>query len=326
MNSGVDAEVKWAREDFLDAYKYMVLSRAFDERGNELTAEGTPVPHFHSGIGQEALSIVPVRQLRTTDTVIYTHRGYGQMFAKGVPVNEVVLDAYFKAGGTNNGLGGILHVSRPDLGLPGREGIFGTRFGIALGFAMAAMLEDRDDVVICYYGEAAGARGPLYEALNMAVLWKAPLILVAENNGWSVASRTEWLYPQGRMSNVWRGFDIPVEVIDGNDPETVYDASARAIARARRGDGPTVLEGLTYRVDPHSYKDKAVYQPKEEIERWRKKDPVARARDRLVALGIPGSRLAEMEEAARDEVHRALLNAHQARPATWKDGIGGAAR
>lgn len=326
MNRGGDAETKWPLEDFLDAYKYMVLSRAFDERCNDLTAEGAHVPHFHSGIGQEALSIVPVRQLRTTDTVIYTHRGYGQIFAKGVPLNDVVLDAYFKAGGTNNGFGGILHVSRPDLGLPGREGVFGARFGIALGFAMAAMLEERDDVVICYYGEAAGSRGPLYEALNMAVLWKAPLILIAENNGWSVASRTEWLYPQGRMSNVWRGFDIPVEVIDGNDPETVYDASARAIERARRGDGPTVLEGLTYRIDPHSYKDKAAYQPKEEIELWRKKDPIARARDRLVALGISSPRLAEIEEAARDQVDGALLTAHQAPPATWQDSPGVAAQ
>jgi TPP-dependent pyruvate/acetoin dehydrogenase alpha subunit len=246
---------------YLDAYRLMLLSRGFDEHCTRLLGAGEAVPHFHSGSGQEALMVASVLPLRTTDQMIYTHRGYGHLLAKGVTLREIALDTFMKLGGTNHGLGGNMHVARPDLGIPGREGAFGTRFGIATGTALAAQLRGDDGVTLCFYGEAAGARGPLYESLNMAVLWRLPIVYIAENNGWSFSSRTEWLFPQGRMSRVWRGFDIPVHEFDGNDPEVVYETVSRAIVRARDGDGPSVLEGLTYRLDPHIWYDKAGYQP-----------------------------------------------------------------
>ena len=116
----------------------------------------------------------------------------------------------------------------------------------------------------------------------MAVLSKLPVIYIAEHNGWSVSSRTEWLYPEGRMSRVWRGFDIPVDVIDGNDPEAIFATVSRAVAHARAGAGPTVIEGLTYRIEPHIWTDKAAYQPDAEIAEWRRRDP-SRARQDPVA-------------------------------------------
>jgi len=308
-------------EAYLRAYHFMALSRAFDERGNALARAGTPVPHFHSGIGQEALAVGPVLGLRQSDQLVYTHRGCAQLLAKGVPLREILLDAYVKRGGTNNGLGGILHVSRPDLGVPGREGIFGTRFGISAGLALASQLDGRNDVTHCFYGEAAGARGPLYEALNMAVLWKLPLVLIAENNGWSVSSRTEWLFPDGRLSRVWRGFDIPVEEVDGNDIEAVYAAARRAVTRARSGAGPSVIEGITYRLDPHVYKDEAAYQPKEEIARWREKDPLRRARTRLRERDVPETEIERIERAAEQEVDTAFHAAEQAPDARWADNL-----
>jgi pyruvate dehydrogenase E1 component alpha subunit len=307
-------------EDLASAYRLMMLSRSFDEHMGDLNRRGIPVPHYHSGVGQEALMVAAVTPLRKTDQMIYTHRGYGHLLAKGISLREIALDLFMKAGGTNHGLGGVMHVNRPDLGVPGREGAFGVRFAIAAGLALAAKLDGRDDVSVCFYGEAAGSRGVLYEALNMAVLWKLPVIYVAENNGWSVSSRTEWLYPEGRMSRVWRGFEIPVEVIDGNDVEAVYTSVSRAVARARTGDGPSVIEALTYRMEPHIWKDKAAYQPPEEIAEWRKRDPLPRAAKRLLELGMARAELDSVAGWAREEVEAAFAAVETAPAATWEDG------
>jgi TPP-dependent pyruvate/acetoin dehydrogenase alpha subunit len=307
-------------EELARAYRLMVLSRSFDERMGELNRRGVPVPHYHSGIGQEALMVAAVTPLRKTDQMIYTHRGYGHLLAKGISLREIALDLFMKAGGTNHGLGGVMHVNRPDLGVPGREGAFGVRFAISAGLALAAKLDGRDDVSVCFYGEAAGSRGILYEALNMAVLWRLPVLYIAENNGWSVSSRTEWLYPQGRMSRVWRGFDIPVDVIDGNDAEAVFASVSRALARARAGEGPSVIEALTYRMEPHIWKDTAAYQPAEEIAQWSKRDPLVRAARRLGELGMTQTEFDAIANWARDEIEATFAAVDAAPIATWEDG------
>lgn len=306
-------------DKYLEAYRLMLLSRGFDERCTKMLAAGEAVPHFHSGAGQEALMVASVLPLRPTDQMIYTHRGYGHLLAKGVSLKEIALDTFMKAGGTNYGLGGNMHVARPDLGIPGREGVFGTRFGLAIGFALAASLRGDDAVTVCFYGEAAGARGPLYESLNMAVLWRLPIIYIAENNGWSFSSRTEWLFPHGRMSRVWRGFDIPVEEFDGNDPEVVYETVSRAVERARGGAGPSVLEGLTYRLDPHIWYDKATYQPAHEIAEWRRRDPMNIASQQLLSRGVAQSKLSEIAEMAKQDVTDTFEAVAAAPDATWTD-------
>jgi TPP-dependent pyruvate/acetoin dehydrogenase alpha subunit len=306
------------RDTLLGAYRTMVVSRRFDERCGALVQAGDFVPHYHSGIGQEALMVASVTPLRAGDQIIYTHRGYGHLLAKGVSLREVALDTFMKLGGTNHGFGGNMHVARPDLGVPGREGVFGTRFGIAAGLGLAAVRRGAGDVVVCYYGEAAGARGILYESLNMAVLWRLPIVYIAENNGWSVQSRTEWLYPGGRMTRAWRGFDIPVEEFDGNDAVTVHDTVAAAVARARAGDGPSVLEGITFRMAPHIWWDDASYVPEEELERWRERDPLRLAAERLRALGVGSDELAAAEGAAREEVEAAFAAVDAAPDATWQ--------
>jgi TPP-dependent pyruvate/acetoin dehydrogenase alpha subunit len=306
--------------EYLGLYRTMLLSRRFDELCGELNRTGKADPHhFHSGIGQEALMVASVAPLRPSDQMIYTHRGYGHLLAKGVPLQQIALDMFMKRGGTNNGLGGVMHVSRPDLGVPGREGAFGTRFGLAVGLALAAQLDARDDVTICFYGEAAGARGILYEAMNMAVLWKLPVVFVAENNGWSFSSRTEWLYPNGRMSPVWRGYGIPVEEVDGNDPAEVYASVSRAVAHARSGGGPSVIEGLTYRIDPHHWQDTADYHPAAEIAQWRAKDPLNVARDQIAALGGSETSLAAIAEDVDEELKAVFAVVEITPEAQWED-------
>jgi TPP-dependent pyruvate/acetoin dehydrogenase alpha subunit len=305
--------------EYLAIYRNMLLSRGFDTECTRLLQAGEIVPHFHSGVGQEALMVASVAPLRPADQMIYTHRGYGHLLAKGVSLKEIALDTFMKAGGTNHGLGGNMHVARPDLGIPGREGVFGSRFGIAAGLGLAAKLDKSDRVVVCFYGEAAGARGILYESLNMAVLWQLPIVYVAENNGWSFASRTEWLFPDGRMTKVWRGYDIPVREFDGNDPEETYQTVQEAVERARAGLGPSVIEGLTYRLDPHIWYDRAQYQPQEEIAHWRKRDPLAVARRQLEARGVGAGELDAVAESAADEVADVFRLLGSARDAGWAD-------
>ncbi|MEX1133689.1 MAG: thiamine pyrophosphate-dependent dehydrogenase E1 component subunit alpha [Acidimicrobiia bacterium] len=292
-----------------DLYELMLTSRRFDEECTRLLGEGVHIPHYHSGVGQEALMVGSAAPLRTADTYIYTHRGYGQLLAKGVSLREIALDMWLKDGGTNHGRGSVMHVNRPDLGLPGREGVFGTRFGLAVGFALAHRLNAADNVVVCCYGEAAGARGPLYEAMNMAVLWQLPVLFLAENNGWSFTTPTQWMFPQGKMSNVWRGFDIPVEVIDGNDVESVYGHVADAIESMRAAPGPRVIEGMTYRLDPHIWWDDASYQSKTEIEAWRTRDPITFTESRLEQLGVPRARVEDTQRAVAAEVAATVQDA-----------------
>jgi pyruvate dehydrogenase E1 component alpha subunit len=308
-----------ATPDYLKIYRNMLLSRGFDRQCNAILSTGKIVPHFHSGVGQEALMVASVASLHPTDQMIYTHRGYGHLLAKGVSLREIALDTFMKAGGTNNGLGGNMHVARPDLGVPGREGVFGTRFGIAVGLALAAKLDGSDRVTVCFYGEAAGARGIIYESLNMAVLWQLPIVYIAENNGWSFSSRTEWLFPESRMSRVWRGFEIPVGEFDGNDPEATYQVVSAAVAHARAGRGPAVVEGLTYRLDPHIWYDRAEYQPKDEIESWKRRDPLIIARQQLLARGVSEPELDDIAASAEGEVEGVFRLVQQAPDASWAD-------
>jgi TPP-dependent pyruvate/acetoin dehydrogenase alpha subunit len=305
----------------LKAYGLMKISRNFDRRCNQMLELGLPVPHFHSGIGQEGLMVGAVLPLRRTDQMIYTHRGYGHLLAKGVSVREIALDTFMKHGGTNHGLGGNMHVARPDLGIPGREGVFGTRFGIAAGLALSAKLRSSDDIAVCFYGEAAGARGALYESLNMAVLWNLPVVFVAENNGWSFSSRTEWLFPKGRMSRVWRGFDIPVDEVDGNDVELVASTVDRAATRARQGKGPSVVEALTYRIDPHIWYDPATYQSQAEIEEWRARDPISLLHAKLLERGLSNDELLKIDDSAQQEVVAAFNAVDEAKDGDWTDSL-----
>lgn len=300
------------------AYRTMAVSRFFDEECMSRLASGEVLPHYHSGAGQEALMVASVAPLRGDDRIIYTHRGYGHLLAKGVSLREIALDLFMKAGGTNHGLGGVMHVNRPDLGVPGREGVFGTRFGLAAGFGLADKLNADDRVTVCFYGEAAGARGILYEAVNMGKLWSLPVVFVAENNGWSFTSRTEWLFPNGRMSDVWRGF-VPVHVVDGNDTEEVWTVMADAVEHARSGAGPVVVEGMTYRLDPHIWWDDAAYQPDDEVDERRHHDPLTRLWTRLIELGVAPGTLDRLDAEARAEVHDAFLAVSEAADAEWDD-------
>jgi pyruvate dehydrogenase E1 component alpha subunit len=275
--------------DPLSAYRLMLISRAIDDNCTTVLDSGRSVPNYHSGRGQEALVALGL-VLDRQDYLQYTYRDFAPLLAKGLSVEQLVADLRLKVGGTTAGFGGIMHVTAPNLGIPGRNSVFGSRFGIAVGLALSAVAQRDRRVVMSIYGEAEGGRGPLYEAINFACLRSLPIIFVAENNGFSISARTAELFAGGDMSTMWRGMPMPVVKVDGNDVDAVGLAAAGAVDRARAGLGPSLVEVVTYRIDAHfpteaDFLGRFDYRSNDEIDRWRRQDPIERLERSLVADG-----------------------------------------
>jgi pyruvate dehydrogenase E1 component alpha subunit len=289
----------------LKIYKNMLLSRALDEKCKQLLELNVFVPNFHSGTGQEATSVVPPMALGKSDYYFYTHRDYGGLIARGVPLIKVVGDLMLKKSGSNQGFGGIMHSVSPELGIVGRNGVFGSRFGIAAGVAMKIKLKNQEGVVLCAYGEAEGSRGPIYEALNFSVLRGLPIIFLAENNGFSISARTNELYAGGNMSDLFRGFDIPIESVDGNSVLEIWESVNRLREESVKHQKPALLECRTYRIDPHIPTDKELYRPKDEVIEQRKRDPILQFENYLTLEGkVKYNALSRMKESAKQEIEK----------------------
>lgn len=300
----------------LSGYRLMLLSRAFDDECQRILAAGGDVPNYHSARGQEAASTGLGLALEPADYMQFGYRDFGMLMAKGVTPDELACDLLLKTPGTTAGYGGIMHISAPERGIPGRNSVFGSRYGIAVGLALAALRHGEGQVVLCPFGEAEGARGPLYEAINFACLRRLPIVFIAQNNGYSISSRTSDLFAGGDMSSLWRGAPMPVSKVDGNDLEAVHAAARAALAGARAGLGPALLEVVSYRIDAHIPQEVESlgaidYQPDAEVEAWRAKDPIPRTRRRLAELA-PDADLDAIENAAREEAEEVFARAEAA--------------
>ncbi len=291
----------------LKIYKNMLLSRALDEKCKQLLKSNVFVPNFHSGTGQEATSVVPPIALDKQDYYFYTHRDYGGLIARGLSLIEIVGDLMLKKSGSNQGFGGIMHSVSPHLGIVGRNGVFGSRFGIAAGVALKIKLKNQKNVVLCAYGEAEGTRGPIYEALNFSVLKELPIIFLAENNGFSISARTNELYAGGNMSDLLRGFDIPIESVDGNNVLEIWESVNRLREESVKHQKPTLLECRTYRIDPHIPTDRESYRSKDEVSKQKERDPILKFEQYLTSeLNVKDNDLSRMKESAKKEIDEAF--------------------
>jgi acetoin:2,6-dichlorophenolindophenol oxidoreductase subunit alpha len=300
----------------VSAYRLMLTSRAIDDECAAIIAGGGSVPNYHSGRGQEALSTGVGISLTNDDYMLFGYRDFGALMAKGVTLDELVCDLLLKVPGTTGGYGGIMHVVSPEHGVIGRNSVFGSRFGIAVGLGLSAKQRGHGQVVMCPYGEAEGSRGPLYEAINVAILWKLPIVFAPQNNGYSMSSRTADLYAGGNMSSLWRGAPMTVASVDANDLEAVCANVGSAVSLARAGQGPSLVELVTYRIDPHIPREDVIldavdYRSEDEIDAWRNRDPILRLRQRLTELGIDVDLDALQREVA-SEVRDAFERAHAA--------------
>jgi pyruvate dehydrogenase E1 component alpha subunit len=294
-------------DKLLEAYRLMLLSRAIDDMCVDLAHSGVPVPNYHGSRGQEAIFAGVGAALHPEDYLLYNYRAFATLLAKGVTVEELVADLLMNRLGTSRGHGGIMHVTKPERGIVGRNGVFGSKFGIALGLAQEIVVNRRNAAVVCMFGEAEGNRGGLYEAMNIAALRQLPILFLAENNGYAVAAPTSLLYSTGDMSGQLKSFPMPVLKIDGNDIEAVTAEATRLTDRARSGGGPAFLECVTVRLDPHHlHDDQSKYRDPESLKAAWAQEPIARAASLLRLSGMSDEALQREEAQAKQRVADAL--------------------
>jgi pyruvate dehydrogenase E1 component alpha subunit len=253
----------------------MQLIRQFESMAEEkYKMEGKIRGFFHAYVGQEAIAAGCMTATKPEDSFITGYRDHGLAIAKGVSINSCMAELYGKATGNAKGKGGSMHFFGKDVNFYGGHGIVGAQIGAGAGLAFADQYQNTDNVVLCFFGDGAARQGILHETFNLAMLWKLPVIFICENNNYAMGTSVQ------RSSNVVDiykladAYEMPGDVVDGMRPETVHEAVARAVKRAREKGGPTLLEIKTYRYKGHSISDPQKYRTKEELEEYKAKDPI----------------------------------------------------
>ena len=315
--------------ELTDLYERMAVIRRTEKAAFDMFMSGLVKGTTHLASGHEAVAVGTAAALRSDDYVFATYRGHHHAMAWGATAEECLAELMSKATGVCKAKGGSMHLTKAANGMLGSYAIVGAHLPMAAGAAWSAKLRGTDQVAVAFFGDGATNIGAFHEALNLASIWKLPVLFVCENNFYMeytpIASVTAADNPAADRAGAHR---IPAEVIDGNDVVIVYGAVRRAAARARAGDGPTVIEAQTYRQFGHSRTDPGKYRPAEEVERWLKHDPLDVARARLEAFGITPDDIARVDERAAGRVAAAVdaaKNAPDPDPAeaftdVWADG------
>src|SRR5512147_1728529 len=285
-------------ERLQDAYRQMLVIRKFEETIRSLYQQGKIRGSFHPCVGQEATAVGGCWALRKDDYMTCTYRGHGQAIAKGLSVRAAMAEMLGKATGCSKGKGGSMHFTDPAVGLLGANAIVGAGVPHAAGAALASQLQKKDNIALAYFGEGAVNQGVFLETLNLAAVWKLPLLLVCENNRYSEMTPSYETTSNVETYQRAAAFGIESVQIDGNDLELMYDTVEQAAAKARSGGGPTYIEAMTYRLWGHMMGDPEVYRTKEEVAQARKVEPVVRLGQRLKQLGCSESDLARFDAEA----------------------------
>jgi pyruvate dehydrogenase E1 component alpha subunit len=293
-------------ERLQDAYRQMLVIRKFEETIRSLYQQGKIRGSFHPCVGQEATAVGGCWALRADDFMTCTYRGHGQAIAKGLSVRAAMAEMLGKATGCSKGKGGSMHFTEPSVGLLGANAIVGAGVPHAAGAALAAQLQNKDNVALAYFGEGAVNQGVFLETLNLAAVWKLPLILICENNRYSEMTPSHETTSNVETYRRAEAFGIESRQIDGNDLELMYDTIEGAAAKARAGGGPVYIEALTYRLWGHMMGDPEVYRTKEEVEQARENEPIGRLGRRLIALGCTDSDLVRFDAEAEAVIADAL--------------------
>jgi acetoin:2,6-dichlorophenolindophenol oxidoreductase subunit alpha len=301
-------------EQLVDMLRRMVRIRTFEEKLVTLFKRGRLPGFVHLYVGEEASAVGVCSALRDDDRITSTHRGHGHLIAKGADVRRMMAELLGRHDGYCKGKGGSMHIVDFQLGIMGTNGIVGGGIPIAVGSAWADKQLGRDAVTVCFFGDGASNQGVFLEGMNLAAIWKLPVIFVCENNGYTEWTATEKL-TAGRICDRGTPLGIPGEQLDGNDAVAVHTAASSAIERARNGEGPTLLENLTYRWHGHNEGEEVFsgsYRPEDEIAEWKSRDPIARMRKLLLEGGAADEELLDRIDAEEQElVDEALAFAEQ---------------
>lgn len=294
----------------MGALREMFRIRAFEEKSAEFYRNGLLGGSLHISIGQEAVAVGAIGALDASDQITMTYRGRGQALAKGVPAGAMFAEMLGRVTGTSRGKGGPMHIYMADVGAMGTNAIVAAGIPIAAGLALAAQLDGSQRVVMTFFGDGAVNQGAFHEAMNLAAIWKLPLVLVCENNLYSEMTPIRNMVPHDDVADRAQGYAIPAAVVDGNDVMAVRQAAEAAVQRARRGHGPTFLECKTYRLVGHMQGDPEVYRSRDEVASWAAIGPIVRLRATLDEEGLLTEESAGiMEAAARQEIEEAAQQA-----------------
>ena len=291
------------RDEVLELYRRMVLIRRFEERAAQLRAAGLIPGFLHPSIGQEAVAVGVCAALGPDDVLTSTHRGHGHMLGRGADPGRMYAELFGRTDGYNRGKGGSLHMIDADLGFLGANGIVGGGIPLATGAGLQLRRRGTSAVAVSFFGDGATNEGSFHESLNLAALWKLPVVYICENNLYGEFTRQDQHQVIKDVADRAAAYGMPGIVVDGNDVLAVREVTAEAVARARGGDGPTLVEAKTYRHRGHFEGDMARYRPKDEVAYWMSRDPLDITAGRLVEeLGATGADL----ERARSAVERRL--------------------
>lgn len=295
------------RAVLVDLYRRMTLIKQNDERFRATIKAGKIVAPYYSPRGQEVIPSAVSVNLRDTDYICTIYRGIHDMLAKGVPMKQLWAEIAGKVTGTCKGKGGPMHITHPASGVMVTTGIVGSSMPIANGLALAAQLRNEDRVTVAYFGDGASNIGAFHESLNMAALWKLPVVFVCQNNRYGEHTRYEVATSAKQISDRATGYRMPGITVDGNDPLTMYAAANEAIDRARSGGGPTLIEAMTFRFHGHVFGDMDGYMQKGEKDAWMARDPVPAFRSWLIANGhATEAELAAVESSIDRELDAAV--------------------
>lgn len=274
------------REQALDWFKQMTLIRRFEERAEEAYGQGKIGGFLHLYIGEEAIAVGAMAGLQPDDDVVTHYRDHGYVLARGVEPKKVMAELYGKVTGLDKGKGGSMHLADVSRHLWGGYAIVGGHVPLAAGLALAAQYKGEPRVTACFLGEGATNIGTFYDGLNMAAVWKLPLVMIVENNHYGMGTAVARASAVTNIVEKACAFDIPAEQIDGDDVIKVRDTVAKMAGRARQGEGPQLIEAMTYRFRGHSMGDPQRYRTREEVEQAKKLDPIMRFRERILAAGL----------------------------------------
>ena len=264
----------------------MLTIRFFEEKVFELYGQNLVPGTIHLYAGEEAVAVGVCANLRKDDYITSTHRGHGHCIAKGARLDKTMAEILGRKTGYCKGKGGSMHIADFSIGMLGATAVVGAGIPIAAGAGLSVKLRATDQVVACFFGDGASNQGTFHEAVNLAAVWQLPVLFVCENNLYAMGTRQSRVMVVENIADRAAAYGIPGVVTDGNDVLAVYDAAQTAVERARRGEGPTLIECKTYRQKGHSRFDPAAYRPKQEVETWLSRDPIARLQTRLLETGV----------------------------------------
>ena len=289
---------------------HMLRVRMFEEKIDELYLQGKLPGSIHTSIGQEAVSVGVLNAMREDDLAIGSHRCHGYWVIKGMDVKGMFAELYGKRTGSCKGKAGSMHLIDVTKGVMGAIGIVGQQMPMAAGIGLALKMNGSDRICLCFFGDGASNTGVFHEALNVASLWKLPVIFVCENNGYAVSVPVHRSTSVKDIAQRGQSYNIPGEVVDGMDVLAVYPVAKKAVERARGGEGPSLIECKTYRFLGHSRGDPPYgpYRTKEELESWKEKDPIKKL---IADLAIPEDEAARIRKQISEEYEAAVRFAEE---------------